>query len=171
MKLKPNLETVKLLKKKPSQRVIVGVSIVVGVILLVFILDTLFNHKDSVEITVSDQDNISFTAPESTPAPAQETIAPEPTEESPPADDNDTVEASSETSDAGLSPTVLKKLKAATVFIKVKQNSQMASGSGFLIIKRGQYGYIITNAHVILIQKNTPAKQIAVVFFRWFRHC
>ena len=43
----------------------------------------------------------------------------------------------------------LKALKDATVFIRVDSGSQSGSGSGFLIGKRGQSAYIVTNEHVV----------------------
>ena len=43
----------------------------------------------------------------------------------------------------------VKALKAATVFLKVEEGSESASGSGFVIKTEGQTGYLVTNRHVI----------------------
>ncbi len=43
---------------------------------------------------------------------------------------------------------VLDKLKAATVLVTVGGRGEV-SGSGFLIEKRGEFGFVVTNAHVV----------------------
>jgi serine protease Do len=48
-----------------------------------------------------------------------------------------------------LSAEQLKRLKAATVFIKVQAGTEGATGSGFLIRVDGTEGYVVTNHHVI----------------------
>lgn len=59
---------------------------------------------------------------------------------------------------------VLKDLKAASVFIKVRAGSQDASGSGFLIQADGQAGTLVTNNHVIDVPGKTKP-EITVVFW------
>jgi predicted Zn finger-like uncharacterized protein len=45
--------------------------------------------------------------------------------------------------------TVLRAIKAATVFIKAETPTAQASGSGFLVRADGDSGYVVTNHHVI----------------------
>ncbi len=49
----------------------------------------------------------------------------------------------------GLPPDQLKKIKAATVYIKVARGNQQSSGSGFVVEAFPQFGLIVTNHHVI----------------------
>jgi hypothetical protein len=48
-----------------------------------------------------------------------------------------------------LSPAQLARLKAATVFVKVRYGNEGATGSGFLVRADGATGYLVTNHHVI----------------------
>lgn len=64
-------------------------------------------------------------------------------------------------SQEGIAESVLKELKAATVYIKVTQEGDAWSGSGFLFRKNGDDGYIATNAHVA---DGDPKRVITVVF-------
>ncbi|MEZ6140903.1 MAG: trypsin-like peptidase domain-containing protein [Zavarzinella sp.] len=50
----------------------------------------------------------------------------------------------------GLTAESLKKLKAASVFIKVRSNYAFGTGSGFIVYKNSKTGYIATNAHVVM---------------------
>jgi hypothetical protein len=50
---------------------------------------------------------------------------------------------------AGLKPDALKALKSATVFIKVGAKGYNFSGSGFVVQAGKDYGYIVTNQHVV----------------------
>lgn len=43
----------------------------------------------------------------------------------------------------------LSQLKAATVFIKVSMDSGESSGTGFLVNRNGQFGYVATAAHLL----------------------
>ncbi len=57
----------------------------------------------------------------------------------------------------------LKELKEATVFVKTDTSRVHATGSGFLILKDGDTGYVATNAHVV----EAPAganRAVTVVF-------
>jgi S1-C subfamily serine protease len=61
----------------------------------------------------------------------------------------------------------LNELKAATVFIQVKAGTLSASGSGFLIKKEGNTGYLATNYHVVAPNvrgARTVATDVTVVF-------
>lgn len=51
--------------------------------------------------------------------------------------------------DGTIPAATLQALKAATVYIKVRAGTTMASGSGFLFRTDGKVGYIITNHHVV----------------------
>jgi len=44
---------------------------------------------------------------------------------------------------------MLETLKAATVFVRVDMGRVAGTGSGFLIEKKGDYAYIVTNEHVV----------------------
>jgi S1-C subfamily serine protease len=66
---------------------------------------------------------------------------------------------------AGLSPAAaedalplktLADLKAATVFLKVEDGREAASGTGFVIKTDGQTAYLVTNHHVIDLSDNKP---------------
>jgi hypothetical protein len=48
-----------------------------------------------------------------------------------------------------LSAEQLRKIKAATVFVKVRAGGTLATGSGFLVRADGPAGYVVTNNHVI----------------------
>ena len=65
--------------------------------------------------------------------------------------------------DDGLNAKTLEHVKAATVFIKVRGAGFAASGTGFLMGKVGDKGYIITNSHVVG-HKGKPADLVHVVF-------
>src|SRR5262249_4850175 len=63
----------------------------------------------------------------------------------------------------------LDDLKAATVFVKVALGALRGSGSGFLVLSRGDTGYVVTNDHVARPRKapgvpaGTPA-EVTLVF-------
>lgn len=65
-------------------------------------------------------------------------------------------------SQEGLPDAVLKELKAATVFIKVVQDQERWTGSGFLFRKDGGSGFIATNAHVA---DGDPIRRLFTVVF------
>ena len=48
-----------------------------------------------------------------------------------------------------ISETTLASLKGATVFVRVNQGNRASTGSGFLIGKTDDWGYIVTNEHVV----------------------
>ena len=43
----------------------------------------------------------------------------------------------------------LASLKGATVFVRVNQGNRASTGSGFLIGKTDDWGYVVTNEHVV----------------------
>lgn len=58
---------------------------------------------------------------------------------------------------------MLEFLKSATVFIKVSTTEGMQSGSGFLVQREGDNGFIVSNSHVIEPREGT-LKSIECVF-------
>jgi S1-C subfamily serine protease len=52
----------------------------------------------------------------------------------------------------------LKSLKAATVFLKVEEGGESASGTGFVITTEGQTAYLVTNNHVIDLSEGKPRR-------------
>jgi S1-C subfamily serine protease len=60
----------------------------------------------------------------------------------------------------------VKALKAATVFLKVEEGGESASGSGFLIKTEGQTAYLVTNNHVVDLSegKRRAAPAITAIF-------
>lgn len=54
---------------------------------------------------------------------------------------------------------LLAKVTRATALIRVTLENQAASGSGFLVKSNGETGYIITNFHVIALEKEEPEPQ------------
>lgn len=65
-------------------------------------------------------------------------------------------------SQGGISAEQVAAIKAATVLVLVDTRDEAASGSGFLIGKDAQFGYIATNEHVV--HTETPTRRIQVVF-------
>ncbi len=63
----------------------------------------------------------------------------------------------------GIPGKTLNDLKSATVFVKVEAGATAGSGSGFLIEKKWDIGYIVTNAHVVA-HKGQMAKKVECVF-------
>jgi S1-C subfamily serine protease len=65
---------------------------------------------------------------------------------------------------------VLKDIKAATVFVKVRTDQGASSGSGFLMQVDGDSAFIVTNEHVVGGKKSSgnkpslPAPKVEVVF-------
>ena len=51
--------------------------------------------------------------------------------------------------DEALSPEMVKAVKAATVFVKIKSEGLAGSGSGFVVQTEGDTAYIVTNRHVV----------------------
>jgi hypothetical protein len=62
----------------------------------------------------------------------------------------------------GIPDKTLKTLKEATVFVKLETAGLRATGSGFLMKKDGDAGFIVTNAHVI--NSEGRARRVSVVF-------
>ncbi|MHC4913911.1 MAG: trypsin-like peptidase domain-containing protein [Planctomycetota bacterium] len=63
----------------------------------------------------------------------------------------------------GIPEGMLQKLKAATAFIKVTTSRGSGSGSGFLMKKAGNTGFLVTNAHVAR-PRGVAASGLNVVF-------
>lgn len=59
-----------------------------------------------------------------------------------------------------MTPEVLAKAKAATVFITVGKDREQRSGSGFLTIVNDGTGYIATNAHVLVDKETSPQPRV-----------
>lgn len=68
--------------------------------------------------------------------------------------------------DDGIPPETLKALKEATTFVKVDAGRLGSAGSGFLVVKEGTTGYIVTNEHVVVPPKSVSAKPAVSVVFR-----
>lgn len=70
--------------------------------------------------------------------------------------------------DDGIAVPKLEALKAATVYIKVKLSRGEATGSGFVVLARGNDTYVVTNEHVVTEELGRRARnvvsQIRVVF-------
>src|SRR5687768_7635439 len=69
----------------------------------------------------------------------------------------------------GIPAEQLKKLKAATVFVKVAAGQNAGTGSGFLVRADGTTGYVVTNDHVVTMKwkvnmPGQPRAGVAVVF-------
>jgi S1-C subfamily serine protease len=69
----------------------------------------------------------------------------------------------------GLPPDQLKKIKAATAYIKVETAQMGGIGSGFLVKVDGPTGLIVTNDHVVTMKwkvggPNQPRPTVSVVF-------
>ena len=63
-----------------------------------------------------------------------------------------------------ISETMLESLKAATVFVRVDMGHVGGTGSGFLINKKGDYAYIVTNEHVVR-REGRGRRTVEVDFF------
>jgi S1-C subfamily serine protease len=58
--------------------------------------------------------------------------------------------------DDALPVETLKKIKAATVFLKIENGNEEASGTGFVVYTAGTTAYIATNHHVVNPQEGQP---------------
>jgi hypothetical protein len=68
--------------------------------------------------------------------------------------------------DDGIPAETLDKLKSAVVYVKVRAGALAASGSGFLLLRTGTTGYVITNDHVIRLPSGTqPAPRHTTLVF------
>ena len=52
----------------------------------------------------------------------------------------------------------LRLLKQATVFVRVRHGNRRATGSGFVVGRVNQTGFIVTNAHVIVLEVEEDGK-------------
>lgn len=58
----------------------------------------------------------------------------------------------------------LQKLKGGTVFVRVDMGAESGTGSGFLIDKKGEFAYLVTNEHVVR-QRGRVKRSVYVDFF------
>src|SRR5690349_7471529 len=49
----------------------------------------------------------------------------------------------------GLDAQILQKVKGSTVFVKVADGKEKATGSGFVVRSEGSTVYVVTNDHVV----------------------
>lgn len=65
---------------------------------------------------------------------------------------------------ASLSRAGIERLKQATVYIKVRRGGQETTGSGFMLRREPESGFIVTNSHVVILD-GVMAEQVTVVFY------
>ncbi len=56
----------------------------------------------------------------------------------------------------------IERLKKSTVFIRLEGGDEAQTGSGFLLRKEGEVGFVVTNSHVVTLDGGKPGKTIVV---------